>query len=94
MATAKQTERREKLARNINIIMETYGITIKELAAELDHDRHTVSLHLKCPWLFSFEDLERIAEVGGVTVEELVSGDLVKAVRVIDTRKDARHGKR
>jgi hypothetical protein len=94
MATAKQTERREKLARNINIIMETYGITIKELAAELDHDRHTVSLHLKCPWLFSFEDLERIAEVGGVTLEELMSGDLVKAVRVIDTRKDARHGKR
>jgi hypothetical protein len=87
MATAKQTERREKLARNINIIMETYGITIKELAAELDHDRHTVSLHLKCPWLFSFEDLERIAEVGGVTLEELMSGDLVKAVRVVDTRK-------
>jgi hypothetical protein len=94
MATAKQTERREKLARNINIIMETYGITIKELAAELDHDRHTVSLHLKCPWLFTLEDLERIAEVGGVTLEELMSGDLVKAVRVIDTRKDARHGKR
>lgn len=87
MATAKQTERREKLARNINIIMETYKITIKELAAELDRDRHTVSLHLKCPWLFSFEDLERIAEVGGVTLEELMSGDLVKAVRVVDTRK-------
>ena len=69
MATAKQTERREKLARNINIIMEAYHISIKELAAELDHDRHTASLHLKCPWLFSFEDLERIAEVGGVTVE-------------------------
>lgn len=87
MATATQTERHEKLARNINIIMETYGITIKELAAELDHDRHTVSLHLKCPWLFSFEDLEGIAEIGGVTMEELMSGDLVKAVRVIDTRK-------
>lgn len=87
MATAMQTERHEKLARNINIIMETYGITIKELAAELDHDRHTVSLHLKCPWLFSFQDLEGIAEIGGVTMEELMSGDLVKAVRIIDARK-------
>ena len=87
MATATQTERHEKLARNISIIMETYGITIKELAAELDRDRHTVSLHLKCPWLSSFEDLEGIADIGGVTMEELVSGDLVKAVRVVDTRK-------
>lgn len=94
MATAKQTERREKLARNINIIMEAYHISIKELAAELDRDRHTVSLHIKCPWLFSFEDLEGIAEIGGVTVEELVSGDLVKTVRVVDTRKGARNGKR
>lgn len=87
MATANQTERREKLARNINIIMEAYKITIKELAAELDRDRHIVSLRLKCPWLFTLEDLERIAEVGGVTLEELMSGDLVKAVRVVDTRK-------
>lgn len=87
MATATQTERHEKLARNINIIMETYGITIKELAAELDRDRHIVSLRLKCPWLFTLEDLERIAEIGGVTVEELMSGDLVKAVRIIDARK-------
>lgn len=87
MATVKQTERREKLARNINIIMEAYKITIKELAAELDRDRHIVSLRLKCPWLFTLEDLERIAEIGGVTVEELMSGDLVKAVRVVDTRK-------
>ena len=93
MATAMQTERHEKLARNINIIMETYGITIKELAAELDHDRHTVSLHLKCPWLFSFEDLEGIAEIGGVTVEELVSGDLVKTVRVVDVRKQKKEKK-
>ena len=87
MATANQTERREKLARNINIIVETYGITIIELAAELDHDRHTVSLRIKCPWLFSFEDLERIAEIGGVTPEELMCGDLVKTVRVVDCRK-------
>lgn len=87
MATAKQAERREKLARNINIIMETYKVTIKELAAELDRDRHIVSLRIKCPWLFTFEDLERIAEIGGVTVEELMSGDLVKAVRVVDYRK-------
>ena len=87
MATANQTERREKLARNINTIMEAYGITIIELAAELDHDRHTVSLRIKCPWLFSFEDLERIAEIGGVTPEELMYGDLVKTVRVVDTRK-------
>lgn len=87
MATAKQTERREKLARNINIIMEAYKISIKELAAELDRDRHIVSLRLKCPWLFTLEDLERIAEVGGVTLEELMSGDLVKAVRVVDYRK-------
>ena len=87
MATAKQTERREKLARNINIIMEAYKISIKELAAELDRDRHSVSLHLKCPWLFSFEDLEGIAEIGGVTVEELVGGDLVRVVRVVDARK-------
>lgn len=94
MATAKQTERREKLARNIKIIMETYKITIKELAAELDRDRHTVSLRVKCPWLFTVEELECIAEIGGVTVEELMSGDLVKAVRVVDTRKGARHGQR
>ncbi|MBO5511730.1 MAG: hypothetical protein J6K29_12675 [Clostridia bacterium] len=87
MATITKTERREKLARNINIIMETYKITIKELAAELDRDRHTVYLHLKCPWLFTVEDLEHIAEIGGVTVEELMSGDLVKTVRVVDYRK-------
>lgn len=87
MATANQTERHEKLARNISIIMETYGVTIKELAAELDRDRHIVSLRLKCPWLFTLEDLERIAEIGGVTFEELTSGDLVKAVRIIDSRK-------
>lgn len=87
MATAKQTERREKLARNINIIMEAYHISIKELAAEHDRDQHIVSLRLKRPWLFTLEDLERIAEIGGVTVEELMGGDLVKAVRVVDTRK-------
>ena len=87
MATAKQTERREKLARNINTIMEAYRITKVELASHLTLNRQTVSIRLKCPWLFSFEDLEGIAEIGGVTVEELVSGDLVKTVRVVDTRK-------
>ena len=84
MATANQTERREKLVRNINTIMEAYHISIKELAAELDRDRHIVSLRLKCPWLFTLEDLERIAEIGGVTVEARMSGGLVKAVRVAD----------
>lgn len=33
------------------------------------------------------EDLEHIAEIGGVTLEELMSGDLVKTVRVVDDRK-------
>ena len=94
MATATQTERREKLARNINTVMEAYGITIIELAAELDHDRHTVSLRLKCPWLFTVEDLERIAEIGGVTLEELMCGDLVKTVRVVDVRKKKKEKKR
>ena len=85
--TAQQQQSREKMARNINTIKEAYRISIKELAAELDRDRHIVSLRIKCPWLFTVEDLEHIAEIGGVTVEELMSGDLVKAVRVVDTRK-------
>lgn len=85
--TAQQQRSREKLARNINIIMETYRVSIKELAAELDRDRHIVSLRVKCPWLFTVEDLEHIAEIGGVTLEELMSGDLVKTVRVVDERK-------
>ena len=84
--TAQQQRSREKLARNINIIKETYHISIKELAAELGRDKRTMSLRLKCPWLFNVEDLEHIAEIGGVTLEELMSGDLVKTVRVVDYR--------
>ena len=86
-ASKKTQESREKLARNIATIREAYGISIVELAKHLDRDRHTVSLRLKCPWLFTVEDLEGIAEIGGVGLEELMRGDLVKTVRIVDARK-------
>lgn len=87
MTTATKTERREKLSRNIKTVMEAYKITKVELAKHLDLHRQTLSLRIKCPWMFTVEDLEGIAEIGGVTVEELMSGDLVQTVRVVDYRK-------
>ena len=39
------------------------------------------------PQLVKMKVLERIAEIGGGTLEELMGGDLVKTVRVVDARK-------
>ena len=84
MATATQQERCEKLSRNIKTIMEAYRISVKELSYHIGHERHTVTLRLKCPWLLTVDNLEKIAEVGGITMEELMFGDLINTRKVVD----------
>ena len=78
---------RERLSRNIQIIKETYHLTTHDIARHVGHEKHTMALRLKCHHLLTWEDLEGIAELGNVTMEELTSGDLAKQVRVVDLRK-------
>ena len=83
----KRAKSRERLLRNIEVIMGTFRLTVCDIARHIGHDRRYVSLKIKCPHMLTYEDLEGIAEIGGVTVEELMCGDLVKTVRVVDVRK-------
>lgn len=78
---------RERLSRNIQIIKDTYHITTNDFARYVGHEKHTMALRLKCPHLLTWEDLEGIAELGNVTMDELTSGDLAKQIRVVDLRK-------
>lgn len=75
------------LARNINTIRQAFHISVIELADYIGHNKHTVTLRLKCPWLFEIEDLRKIAELGGVTLEDLMFGDLLVKQRTVYNRK-------
>lgn len=83
----ERAKSRERLLRNIEVIMGTFRLTINDISRHCDHERHTMALRLKCPHLLTWEDLEGIAELGNVTIEELTSGDLAKQIRVVDMRK-------
>lgn len=78
---------RERLSRNIQIIKETYHLTTNDIARHVGHEKRTMALRLECPHLLTWEDLEGIAELGNVTMDELTSGDLAKQIRVVDPRK-------
>lgn len=75
------------LARNINTIRQAFHVSTAELADYMGHHRNTVTLRLKCPWLFDIEDLRKIAEIGGVTLEDLMFGDLLVVQRTVYNRK-------
>ena len=75
------------LARNINAIRQAFHISVVELAGYMERDKHTVSLRLKCPWLFDIEDLRKIADLAGITLEDLMFGDLLVMQRTVYNRK-------
>lgn len=78
---------RERLSRNIQIIKDTFHLTTNDFARHVGIEKHTMAIRLKCPHLLTWENLEGIAELGNVTMEELASGDLAAQVRVVDLRK-------
>lgn len=83
----ERAKNRERLLRNIEVIMDTYRLTVCDIARHTGHERHYVALKIKCPHMLTYEDLEGIAELGNVTMEELTCGDLAKQIRVVDMRK-------
>lgn len=65
MQVDTESETYALLARNINAIRQAFHVSVIELADYMGHHKQTVSLRLKCPWLFEVDDLRKIAELGG-----------------------------
>ena len=52
----ERAKNRVRLLRNIEVIMDTYRLTVRDIARHIGHDRHNVALKIKCPNMLTYED--------------------------------------